>query len=231
MARSTFRSVTYDLDASVALARTVARSSGGISSDQLALSLGYSGAKNGAFLTRLANARLFGLVAGSSSRVVLADRGAQVLSASTAVSGQARVEAFFTVPLFRVVAEEYGEAPIPTLEELTLALRERFGEGQAKARTSAIKLLDSARQARMIVRSADGNERFSRNNATFTGFMDVAGLPPIEGLHTESARQVGGDARTGTSSVYGSPAGVSAGAGEGGQMDPSGCKHSGPLLT
>ena len=85
MARSLYRSVTYGLEASLALARTVAQSGGRTDADTLASALSYSGVRNGAFLSRLANARLFGLVAGRSGQVVLTDLGRRCLSADPAV--------------------------------------------------------------------------------------------------------------------------------------------------
>ena len=75
MARSLYRSVTYGLDASLALAQVVAAAGGRTDVDTLASALSYSGVRNGAFLSRLANARLFGLVGGRSGEVVLTDRG------------------------------------------------------------------------------------------------------------------------------------------------------------
>ena len=66
MARSRYRSVTYHLEASVELARMVQRAGGRTDMEALALDLSYSGVRNGAFLTRLANARLFGVVSGLS---------------------------------------------------------------------------------------------------------------------------------------------------------------------
>ena len=150
MARSTFRSVTYDLDAAVAVARYVSGSDAGVSSQELAPALGYSGVRNGAFLTRLANARLFGLVVGSSSQVTLSDRGRRALSPDGAESAAARAEAFLSVPLFRAVFDHYADRRVPGPEDLESVLRTDFGEPEAKARVSAAKLLDSARQAQLI---------------------------------------------------------------------------------
>ena len=81
MARSLYRSVTYGLEASLALAQTVARLGGRTDADTLASALSYSGVRNGAFLSRLANARLFGLVAGRSGQVLLSERGRRCLYA------------------------------------------------------------------------------------------------------------------------------------------------------
>ena len=93
MARSLYRSVTYGLEASLALAQTVAHEGGRTDTDTLASALSYSGVRNGAFLSRLANARLFGLVAGRSGQVVLTERGRRCLSADPAVHRVALAEA------------------------------------------------------------------------------------------------------------------------------------------
>ncbi len=193
MARSTFRSVTYDLDASIAVARQVAGSPDGLSSEDLARALGYSGARNGAFLTRLANARLFGVVAGSSSRVTLTDRGALAASPDTQLSGPARVEAFLAVPLFRAVMDHLGDGPVPGPEELASLLRDRFGEVPSKARASANKLSDSARQAGILQRFPDDTDRFTREFHSFTDFTDDAGLAHSGDLLSPTApRRAGG---------------------------------------
>jgi hypothetical protein len=184
MARSTFRSVTYDLDAAVAVARYVSRSDAGVSSHELAPALGYSGVKNGAFLTRLANARLFGLVAGSSSQVTLSDRGRRALSPDGAASAAARAEAFLSVPLFRAVFDQYADRRIPGPDDLESVLRTDFGEPDAKARVSAAKLLDSARQAQLIRAQPDGTMRFTSDFDPFTDFTDGGGRPPRVGLQS-----------------------------------------------
>lgn len=191
MARSTFRSVTYDLDAAVAVARYVARSDAGVSSLQLAPALGYSGVKNGAFLTRLANARLFGLVSGSSSQVTLSDRGRRALSPEGAESAAARAEAFLSVPLFRAVFDHYADRPVPGPEDLESVLRTDYGEPDAKARVSAAKLLDSARQAQLVRVDPDGTMHFTSDFERFTDFTDGGGLPPRVGLQSPGGDRSG----------------------------------------
>jgi hypothetical protein len=191
MARSTFRSVTYDLDAAVAVARYVSRSEAGVSSQQLAPALGYSGVNNGAFLTRLANARLFGLVAGSSSQVTLSDRGRRALSLDVAESGAARAEAFLAVPLFRAVFDHYADLPVPAPGDLEPVLRNQFGEADGKARVSVAKLLDSARQAQLIRSRPDGTMRFTSQYASFTDFTDDDGQAPPVGLQSSAGHQSG----------------------------------------
>jgi hypothetical protein len=191
MARSTFRSVTYDLDAAVAVARYVSRSESGVSSQQLAPALGYSGVNNGAFLTRLANARLFGLVAGSSSQVTLSDRGRRALSPDAAESSAARAEAFLAVPLFRAVFDHYADQPVPSPGELESVLRNEFGEADSKARVSAAKLLDSGRQAHLIRSKSDGSMRFTSGYAPFTDFTDDDGQASAADLQSSTGHQSG----------------------------------------
>ncbi len=147
MARSLYRSVTYGLDASLALAQSVARSGGRTDADSLAAALSYSGVRNGAFLTRLANARLFGLVAGRSGQVVLTDRGRRCLSEDPAVHGAALAEACWAVPLFRRVLEDASDRELGDVDELATVLETRFGEDSSKARTTARVLLESAGRA------------------------------------------------------------------------------------
>ena len=64
MARSRFRSVRYDLAAAIEVARLADSAGGTIAPDLLAPALGYSGTNNGAYLSRVAGARLFGVVSG-----------------------------------------------------------------------------------------------------------------------------------------------------------------------
>src|ERR1700722_7492866 len=141
MARSLYRSVTYGLDASVDLARTVARSGGRTDAESLAPALGYSGVRNGAFLSSLANARLFGLVAGRSGQVVLTDRGRDCLSADPAVQRLALAEACGAGPLFRRVLESATEEHLGGVEQLAVVLETGFGEDASKSRATARVLL------------------------------------------------------------------------------------------
>ena len=147
MARSLYRSVTYGLEASLALARTVAHEGGRTDTDTLASALSYSGVRNGAFLSRLANARLFGLVAGRSGQVVLTERGRRCLSADPAVHRVALAEACWAVPLFRRVLEDASGMGLGDVDELAGVLETRFGEDSSKSRTTARVLLESAGRA------------------------------------------------------------------------------------
>jgi hypothetical protein len=169
VARSLYRSVTYGLEASLDLARTVAVAGGRTDADSLALTLSYSGVRNGAFLSRLANARLFGLVAGRSGQVVLTDRGRQSLSADPAVHRVALAEACWAVPLFHRVLEDAVGQELGDVDELARVLETRFGEDSSKSRTTARVLLESAGRAGLL---RAGRVNLSLVRGSITNFTD-----------------------------------------------------------
>jgi len=155
MARSRYRSVSYDLEASLALARAVAAAGGDTSPWALAVALGYRSTRNGAFRSRLASARRFGLVAGRGHRVLLSERGQAALSSGRA--GEAKVAAFYDVPLFRAVAQS-TTGVLPDVEDLADVLVADFGEDPTKARRVAVRLTESAVSAGVL--AASGPRRF-----------------------------------------------------------------------
>jgi hypothetical protein len=169
MARSLYRSVTYGLEASLALAQTVAQSGGRSDADTLASALSYSGVRNGAFLSRLANARLFGLVAGRSGQVELTDRGRRCLSADPAVQMAALAEACWAVPLFHRVLEEASGEELEDVDGLATVLETRFGEDSSKSRTTARVLLESAGRAGLL---RAGRVDLSLVRGSITNFTD-----------------------------------------------------------
>jgi hypothetical protein len=169
MARSLYRSVTYGLDASLDLARTVAGSGGHTDAESLAPALGYSGVRNGAFLSRLANARLFGLVAGRSGQVVLTDRGRHCFSTDPAVQRRALAEACWAVPLFRRVLASASDEDFAGVEQLAVVLETDFGEDASKSRTTARVLLGSARRAGLL---REGRVDLSLVREPATNFTD-----------------------------------------------------------
>jgi hypothetical protein len=150
MARSLYRSVTYGLEASLALAQTVALAGGRTDAETLASALSYSGVRNGAFLSRLANARLFGLVAGRSGQVELTERGRRCLSAHPTVHRAALAEACWAVPLFRRVLQDASGTRLGAVDELASVLESRFGEDSSKSRSTARVLLESAGRAGLL---------------------------------------------------------------------------------
>jgi len=168
MARSRYRSVTYHLAACVELTRAVQLAGGRMDMASLASALSYSGVRNGAFLTRLANARLFGLVAGRSGEVALLERGWRCLSSDPDEARQARAEACLAVPLFRQVLDYYAASPIPGLDGLADVLEKQFGESPTRAPATARALVDSADQAGLLTVKRTALPLFSASVTDFT---------------------------------------------------------------
>lgn len=140
----------YDLAAALEVARLVDSAGGSVAADLLAPALGYSGTNNGAYLARVANARLFGVVTGRGSRFELTERGRRILAATEPAAATARREAFLAVPLFRAVSDRVGQHPGPLPVDLAGWLVSQFGETPGKAGTVADRLLSSAAQAGLL---------------------------------------------------------------------------------
>ncbi|HXX88977.1 MAG TPA: hypothetical protein VEI83_01980 [Acidimicrobiales bacterium] len=157
MARSRLRSVRYDLEAAIALARMVDNAGGPLDGELLAATLGYSGTNNGTYLTRLANARLFGLVGGSGPRVELTDRARRILAGVEPGASRARREAFLAVPLFKAVWDTQSPGAFDRAS-VAHCLSEEFGEEPQKASAMAGRLLASARQAGLLAPGQDGDQ-------------------------------------------------------------------------
>jgi hypothetical protein len=169
VARSRFRSVRFDLEAAVSVARIVENAGGTIAPDLLAAGLGYSGTNNGTYLARLANARTFGLLAGRGDRIDLTDRGRLILTGDEPAAARARRQAFLSVPLFRAVFDSLpSDGVLPARSELAALLCRDFGESEDKAPVVAAKLLDSAHQAGLARVGPSGNIEVRGLSASFT---------------------------------------------------------------
>jgi hypothetical protein len=154
--------------------------------DQLAKSLG-APPTSGAFRIKVATARTFGAIAVTHGDLSLTYLGRRLIDPET--QAQARVEAFMTVPLFAALAEEYGDASLPSDPALERKIHD-LGV--------STKLVRRARQA--FLRSAElaGFFRHGRDRLvppeTILGQGDERSTVDRE---TKEGRQ----ARTGTSAV------------------------------
>jgi hypothetical protein len=143
-----FRAPAYDLASCVDVAQTIYAKGGTASSAELATYLGYKSVKNGAFASRVAATRLFGLIEGPSNAYVLTELGLRVLAPETDAAGvEDRVTAFLNVPLYRAFFERYRDQQLPPEDGLCNGLRVNFGVPADQARTLLNRLLDSAEQA------------------------------------------------------------------------------------
>src|SRR5258708_26974343 len=105
----------YGLADSVLVARVIhEQGGGGASRDRLAAFLSYSTTNSGAFLTRLASAGLFDLITARGSDFGITPLGERVLlPVYPEQVGEARVAAFFNVPLFKEIYDEHVGKQLP----------------------------------------------------------------------------------------------------------------------
>lgn len=162
---------SYDLDSSLEVARQIhERGTDDVASaKELAEFLGYKSIENGAFLNRVAAARLFGLVEGPSSAIKVTPRALDILRPDyPEMADRARLAAFDAVPLFNAFLEAYEGKELPDPQGLKNALV-RLGVGEKVAAPAANRLLDSAEQARLF-RVAGNRTKLIRPT--------LSGMPP-----------------------------------------------------
>lgn len=138
----------YDLDQSLEVARQLHQRGGGVASgSELAAFLGYKSTNNGAYLSRVASARLFGLVEGQSPTVKVTPLALDILRPDYPESAQrARLNAFSSVPIFRQFLSDYEGKPLPDIQGIRNALS-RYGMPASDAAPATTRLLESADQA------------------------------------------------------------------------------------
>lgn len=147
MAAPSYRFTAYDLDSCIEMARVLHANGGVLTSDQLAHHLEYRSANNGAFNTRLANARLFGLVEGSSE-LRPSPRALRIMFPDfPAAAKEAKLEAFESVPLYAAVLDAYHGQPLPDEQGMKNALATRWGVSAVKVATVYARLMECAEQA------------------------------------------------------------------------------------
>jgi hypothetical protein len=174
--------VRYDLAAAIEVARLADSAGGTIAPDLLAPALGYSGTNNGAYLSRVASARLFGVVTGRGSRLELTERGRRILDGSEPDASLARKEAFLAVPLFRAVADAVEQKAGTLPDDLADWLVDDFGEVAGKAQTVADQLVASGGQANLIRRTEMGNLQLSTSLTKFTSVDNLPSHAPLARL-------------------------------------------------
>lgn len=119
---------SYALADSVAVAETIHNKAGGYATrDQLAAFLGYKSTLNGAFISRVSSARIFGLIEGEADQLKLTPLAVKILMPDFPEQAKASlVEAFFTIPLFKAIYDEYHGKTLPEGLGFDNALRTKF---------------------------------------------------------------------------------------------------------
>lgn len=140
----------YDLDSAVDAARALQAKGGMASAPELATFLGYKGHNNGAYLSRVAAARMFGLMEGQGkgSPIKVTDLALRILHPESVDDGvQDRISAFLEPPLFKALFERFQNKPLPEPEGLGNVLRTQFAIPEASVKAVTQRFLDSAAQA------------------------------------------------------------------------------------
>ncbi|WP_315731127.1 MULTISPECIES: hypothetical protein [unclassified Bradyrhizobium] len=135
-----------DLETGISVARAL-RDAGSIplSRDQLAAVMKTTPG-NGTFLTKLATARTFGLIANLQGKYELLELGHGIVSKDENRQRSARAEAFLTVPLYRRTYDEFKGKELPPKSGLENAFI-NFGVAPKQAYNARLAFEKSANQA------------------------------------------------------------------------------------
>jgi hypothetical protein len=111
--QSTIAFPYMDLDAAISVARAIIGAGGvALSRDQLAGVMKLS-VNSGNFVTKVATARLFGVIAHTQGKYELTNLGFSIVDTDENRQRAARREAFLTVPLYKRVYEEFRGKQLP----------------------------------------------------------------------------------------------------------------------
>jgi hypothetical protein len=112
--QSTIQFPYRDLESSVTVAEAIWRAGmvDGIASDQLAVRLDIN-VGTGNFMTRIAAAKMFGLLSTVGGRYKLTDLGYAILDKNERKQKEARVAAFMNVPLYKKAVDAFRGKPLP----------------------------------------------------------------------------------------------------------------------
>lgn len=182
MAAPAFKFTSHDLAASIEVAKSIEDHGGIASQDELAVLLGYKSKNNGAFLSRVASARAFGLLAGQAGALEPSLRARTILRPDyPATEQRARLEAFEDVPLYKAVLDHYHGQPLPDAKGLQNALETRWQIHADRSATVLSRLMDSAEQAGLFAVSGD-RTRMVRPSVSEPARRNVAptdAAPPV----------------------------------------------------
>lgn len=139
----------YSLSDSVAVAKAIYDKGGGqASKEHLAAFLEYGSVENGAFLSRIGAAKLFGLIQTEGENLRITELAKKILMPES--NEQLRnglVDAFLCVPLFKAVYEEYRGKDLPEGLGLKNALRNKFNILPKRINLAYRTLFESAETA------------------------------------------------------------------------------------
>jgi hypothetical protein len=142
-----------DMSDAIAVAEGLLKGGGvPLSRDQLAAAMGLAPG-GGGFATKVATARIFGVMEGANGKYQLTELGHEIVDASR--SNEAKVKAFLSVPLFKKVYDEFRGKLLPPRPHGLDAAFINFGVTQKNTRHARLAFEKSARLAGMY---PGGNE-------------------------------------------------------------------------
>lgn len=150
----------YNLDQSINVARAVHDKGGGACTrDQLAHFLNYSTTKSGAYLTRIAAAKLFGLIEIRKDQIAITDRAHAILAPVLPENEQAaRVDAFLSIPLFEAIYSQFKGHKLPKAVGLKNLFKTKFNIVPDRVTPALNVMMDSAAQAGFFDVSGDSSK-------------------------------------------------------------------------
>lgn len=140
----------YDLADAVKVATAIHVRAGGVCDrDQLAALLSHKTARSGAFLSRVAGAKMFGLVEQAHGfKLRVTPRGRAIVAPVTPdKTAQAKLDAFFDVELFRKVYEQHKGITLPDDVGLQNLFGADYGIVKSRCAPTVRVMLDSAEYA------------------------------------------------------------------------------------
>ena len=182
----------YDLASTVEVPRVLHVKGGGQATpDQLAAHLGYKGTNNGAYITRVAAARAFGLINKVGPVFTPTPLAHQILSPVYPHDAKkALVDAFLNVELFRRIYEDFKGKELPPEFGLLNALRHQYGVVPGRLKDAYRIMMDSADTAGFFSTKAGARTHLIMPLvAPVPGVTSVVTPDPIE---DPSTREFGG---------------------------------------
>lgn len=139
----------FGLEKSIDVARRIHDRAGGrCTREQLAPLLGYSGVKNGGFLTRISAAKMFGFIDEIGDAIILTDRAKKILAPVVAADAdQAKLDAFMAVELYRRVFQDFNGQVLPAAVGLKNKFLNDYKVVPLQVDAALRNLMDSAEAA------------------------------------------------------------------------------------
>jgi hypothetical protein len=151
-----YRVPKVDLAPSLEVAKAIHEHAGTAAAEQIAAFLGYASSKNGAYLNRVASARLFGFVEGNSPTIKPTRLALKIIEPATdEEASKARLQAFLNVPLFNAFFQAHKGHPLPKKQGVDNLLKREYGIPEGQASFARARLLRSAEQAGLFKIKAD----------------------------------------------------------------------------